>query len=743
MATGPTYNKFSSIAIGGPNTNTINSAPYGNTSFDVSGNAIVRNNLTVLGTLTYSGSSLTFTDLLVPGNTDIGGYLGVTGPASLYDSLLVGGTGTFNGPVGINNTLTANTANFVGPVGITGTTNLYGTLNGSSANFSGNLGVTGSTQLTTLVTSGNTNINGTLGVTGNTQLTNLTASGNTNINGTLGVTGNTQLTNLTTSGNTNINGTLGVTGKSSFYNQVDFYNPTDATKDLKIGYDINEIIRVTNVTGQTSAVTSGVAFKPVTFTVPKNNIYDTLNFSIPLNLFSGRAPITGSTGTWTLTYSSVTMNVYKNSVLQSSTGTSITPVGFTSGTAKTGTQISSSGAQNIYMWAYWGYFDCNIPIERFNTSTNTYEIELIVTGTATHSAYGSLTLWVASIGGYMGYGLLTNPVTFTQTRLNSPSGTAPVTWLPSTPTYTTPYYSVVSPDATIMSRSSLNLAAQQGFNVTSNNSIKYSSLAGYFTAESANNFYYNSFNTSCDNIYQINGSQVFDFNVSQTQNTITSNNIPLLLDTGTQQLRLLGNTLVLDSGTSIAATAGTTIDFTAGTNNDLTLTTSGTGNTNLVSANNINLTATNGIKMNSKIQPNYSYSGLTQTYVGYFGTANNTNAISNGGAWTALINSEDILGAGVKLTKGIWQAEFVCGFVYSTTSHYRNLSMSVTGATTPDASRTTQYAQNSSTLVLQYMITSIFVIDNTSSTIYCMGQLPTTGGTVTGPINRLRITKIG
>jgi hypothetical protein len=294
-----------------------------------------------------------------------------------------------------------------------------------------------------------------------------------------------------------------------------------------------------------------------------------------------------------------------------------------------------------------------------------------------------------------------------------------------------------------MSRSGMNLVTQQGFNVTSNNSIKCSSLAGYFTAESANNFYYDSASLGYSNIYKIQGSQVFDISLSSTQNIINSVNIPLQLDTGTAQLRLISDSLALDSVTSIAGTAGTTIDFTAGTNNDLTLTTSGTGNTNLVSANNINLTATNGIIMNSKIQPNYSYSGLTQTYVGYFGTASTTTAISNGGAWTALINSENILGAGVKLTKGIWQAEFVCGFVYSTTSHYRNLSMSVTGATTPDASRTTQYAQNSSTLVLQYMITSIFVIDNTSSTIYCMGQLPTTGGTVTGPINRLRITKIG
>ncbi len=179
MATGPTYNKFSSIAIGGPNTNTINSAPYGNTSFDVSGNAIVRNNLTVLGTLTYSGASLTFTDLLVPGNTDIGGYLGVTGPASLYDSLLVGGTGTFNGPVGINNNL-----------GITGNTNILG-----------NLGVTGNTQLTNLTASGTANIQGPVGIIDNI-----------NIQGDLGVTGSTQLTSLVTSGNTNIGGDLGVTG---------------------------------------------------------------------------------------------------------------------------------------------------------------------------------------------------------------------------------------------------------------------------------------------------------------------------------------------------------------------------------------------------------------------------------------------------------------------------------------------------------------------------------------------------
>lgn len=160
MATG--FNKMSAIKIGGTYTNTINSSPYGNTSFDVSGNAIIRNDLIVLGNIINSGvsgptGSVNFNNLNITDNLTVGNQLGVTGPTELYTTLNVGGTATF-----------------VGPVGITGDCSIY-----SNTNVGGTLGVTGTTNLYS-----NTNVGGTLGVTGNT-----------NLYGTLYVNGNAEFNN--------------------------------------------------------------------------------------------------------------------------------------------------------------------------------------------------------------------------------------------------------------------------------------------------------------------------------------------------------------------------------------------------------------------------------------------------------------------------------------------------------------------------------------------------------------------
>jgi hypothetical protein len=220
MATGPSYNRFSAIAIGGPNTNTIPTDLGFSASLDVSGNVLFKNDLRVLGTLTYAGAEIAYTDLLVSNDANIGNQLGVTGPTELYSTLNVGGTGTFNGPVEINNNL-----NILNDLGVTGNTQLTNLTTSGTCNINGTLGVTGNTQLTNLTTSGNTNINGILGVTGDTQLTNLTASGNTNINGTLGVTGITTLHNTLNAKQTNIIGNLGVTGSSTF-NGANFTSTT-------------------------------------------------------------------------------------------------------------------------------------------------------------------------------------------------------------------------------------------------------------------------------------------------------------------------------------------------------------------------------------------------------------------------------------------------------------------------------------------------------------------------------------
>lgn len=96
MAT-PTYNKFASTAFGGGGTNNkIDSSPYGYTTLDITGNTIVRDNLTVLGTLTYGGGAITWTDLTVPND------LTVNNNSNLNNVIISGGISKATAPLNIN-----------------------------------------------------------------------------------------------------------------------------------------------------------------------------------------------------------------------------------------------------------------------------------------------------------------------------------------------------------------------------------------------------------------------------------------------------------------------------------------------------------------------------------------------------------------------------------------------------------------------------------------------------------------
>ncbi len=140
------------------------------------------------------------------------------------------------------------------------------------------------------------------------------------------------------------------------------------------------------------------------------------------------------------------------------------------------------------------------------------------------------------------------------------------------------------------------------------------------------------------------------------------------------------------------------------------------------------------ITLQYPIIPSYSYVGLANTRIGFQGTATTATAITNNNQWTALCNTGN-------LPAGIWTIECHCAFTYSTASHYRTFSISTAGATTTDGTRMFYYSQNSGGY-LEYGMNTTFVLTGTT-TIYFMGLLPTTGGTVTSPYNSIRWTRIG
>ncbi len=268
----------------------------------------------------------------------------------------------------------------------------------------------------------------------------------------------------------------------------------------------------------------------------------------------------------------------------------------------------------------------------------------------------------------------------------------------------------------------LNLSTYNDMNVNSNGDMYLTGASVNFTSSTSGVGF-----TSASNVSFYSAGNIY-YQTSTTgggTNFIINNydgNAGCMIST------IPGNTDILNGGgaLNISNTVGT------GTNN-ITISSNGTIQLTKTSINgtlNINGEAT----FQYPIIPSYSYSGLVNTKIGFQSSATTATAISNGGSWTALCNTGN-------LPAGIWQIECHNSFTYSTTSHYRAFSISTGGATTIDTTRYYLHSQNSGGN-LDYGMNTTFVLTGTT-TVYFMGQLPTTGGTVTNPYNFIRWTRIG
>ena len=701
-----TYNKFASSAFGGgtgsaATNDKINVYPYGMATTEVIGNAIFRNDVIVLGNIINSGvtgptGSVNFNNLNITDNLTVGGTLGVTGPTTLYSTLDVAG------PVGLTN---------------------------------------------------NVHIGGTFGVTGATNLTYLTATNNTNIGGTLGVTGDTHLTNLEVSGYATVNSTLDINGMTTMNDNVKLSNPVGT---IDIGSNVGPITLTNNVTGTTSAVTSGTAFIPNTLIVNAGCPYDYINVFIPIDLFGGHTTLTNNS-TFTLTYSGVAMNIYKNGVLQSPTYNSITEVGLSPGTTKT---AHVSPGWNSYWFAmYFGYFDCRFPIEKYSSTINTYDIELIVTGTVTNNIYSTnLYFSVASVAGKMGYPTVQVDFTTTRNAINN----SYTTWTGTIPTYVIPYYDTDYSANIISSTTDLKIQSSYDMTMEAVNSFKFNANNGYWTATSFGNFYYNT-NTPTESVNLLlgedGGAGRMAITASPTTCQISTESLPLDILTYSGRflvvsgdISLTGSgTFNISAGTTLGIGAGTSIAMSAGTNYNIGLTTTGTGDITLTSADTLTMSATNGITSTGAFNCNGDFklqqttlSSMSSNQLGYTNVSSGTSTAMTSGTWKDMFSTSIPAGAWIvsfTITTSTTGGAGTVGdirFLLSTTN--------VAGGNTPY--RTFKWFRAADDSVSangdRDWISLTGVVNNTASTSYYVQGLANLSGiSMTAIVNTFTYTRIG
>jgi len=347
-------------------------------------------------------------------------------------------------------------------------------------------------------------------------------------------------------GDVSFNQNLYTIGNTSTKSLTIKNTPTDiSSTEMAYGVGQNSISMLT--TGTTSNVASGVAFKPASISVQPKNTNTSLSVRIPINLcafFQNKQ----LSGTITISYTSVSMNIYKNAVLQSATGQSITETQFTGGTTKTATNLGGAAPFNFASFVnyYFGYFDIVMPITAFNTTTDVYEIELTIIGTATHTAGGQpMSLSIASTAGEMGYNILSPRTTFTQTRNKSPTYPSQISFVSAT---TTPFNAqstlgFYDDYFTIFNTKNLNISSGDNIILKTKNSILLEAQDGFWTAQSPGNFYFKTPSSS---------SNILMGNTTTDWVTITSEASFFYINLLSKPMQILNCTdLTISSNTSI------------------------------------------------------------------------------------------------------------------------------------------------------------------------------------------------
>ena len=296
-------------------------------------------------------------------------------------------------------------------------------------------------------------------------------------------------------------------------------NVTSSTESITIGSNVTPFT-LTQTTG-ISPLTTVPPWTPTTLNVPADNPYDFIEFTIPFDLavvMTSATPFL--TGTITVTYNSITFAMKKNGVARTTTTEYYTEVGFTAGGART--WVQGSGITTNYRFSsYWGYFDFGIPIDTWNSTPDTYTIDITMSATATHSSGGTFTVQAIGVGQQITSSTSATSL-FTQTYVFSPT-TMTIT-PPTYPTYVAPTVNQVSTTGmTISAPNDLYVSNKGDATYSASNSLLFRSGTGYWTAQSSSNYYYQSPTDTYSVIHgNQTGTQYLNFNFSTSNSEIDS-----------------------------------------------------------------------------------------------------------------------------------------------------------------------------------------------------------------------------
>jgi len=240
-------------------------------------------------------------------------------------------------------------------------------------------------------------------------------------------------------------------GNNNFKDVVYVNNPA-ATKTLTLK-STNQNITLT--TGASNQQSSGASFNCNTISVPADNTENLITITIPFNVAGYGTPQFYPAGTITLTYSSFSINILKNGASYSGSSPSATLYNYE--TFINEWSVPSGTNKSPIFSALLGNIKIPVSLDIGNTSTDTYTINMTITGTATHSSGGIYTL-IFNV-------LTTGATNFTTTNFNNQISPYTATFLNTTPTYIA--------YAKLLGDNGIYLSANNTLNLQSSSTIEF------------------------------------------------------------------------------------------------------------------------------------------------------------------------------------------------------------------------------------------------------------------------------
>jgi len=450
------YNKMSAIQVAGTYINNIASGTsLGNVSLDVTGKSHFTGDMIVDGSF----------NILNINSSNIAGNFGVannqtTGNINIGDALT---TGTININSGASSTAPINISNLTtlnAPITIGSTTSTTQTLDINAITTFSKIASCSVAPTTSNHLCNKNYVDNVAG--GGAILGTANAFTNTNTfnsflpTSTLTPSSSTELTTKSYVDSAVSGGSILATnnifiGNNNFKDVVYVNNPA-ATKTLTLK-STNQNITLT--TGASNQQSSGASFNCNTISVPADNTENLITITIPFNVAGYGTPQFYPAGTITLTYSSFSINILKNGASYSGSSPSATLYNYE--TFINEWSVPSGTNKSPIFSALLGNIKIPVSLDIGNTSTDTYTINMTITGTATHSSGGIYTL-IFNV-------LTTGATNFTTTNFNNQISPYTATFLNTTPTYIA--------YAKLLGDNGIYLSANNTLNLQSSSTIEF------------------------------------------------------------------------------------------------------------------------------------------------------------------------------------------------------------------------------------------------------------------------------